>query len=77
MKYRYVRCGKITDFNELFDLSARKQPVIWVAGLVSHEFVRPAAFFLQWSLAKLKCTQLYKAKKVENETKSVRKQQSR
>lgn len=77
MKYRYVRCGKITDFNELFDLSARKQPVIWVAGLVPHEFVRPAAFFLQWSLAKLKCTQLYKAKKVENETKSVRKQQSR
>lgn len=77
MKYRYVRCGKITDFNELFDLSARKQPVIWVAGLVPHEFVRPAAFFLQWSLAKLKCTLLYKAKKVENETKSVRKQQSR
>ena len=77
MKYRYVRCAKITDFNELFDLSARKQPVIWVVGLVPHEFVRPAAFFLQWSLAKLKCTQLYKAKKVENETKSVRKQQSR
>ena len=77
MKYRYVRCGKITDFNELFDLSARKQPVIWVVGLVPYEFVRPAAFFLQWSLAKLKCTQLYKAKKVENETKSVRKQQSR
>ena len=77
MKYRYVRCGKITDFNELFDLSARKQPVIWVTGLVHHEFVRPAAFFLQWSLAKLKCTQLYKAKKVENETKSVRNQQSR
>lgn len=77
MKYRYVRCGKITDFNELFDLSARKQPVIWVTGLVPHEFVRPAAFFLQWSLAKLKCTQLYKAKKVENETKSIRKQQSR
>lgn len=39
MKYRYVRCGKITDFNELFDLSARKQPVIWVTGLVHHEFV--------------------------------------
>lgn len=77
MKYRYVRCGKITDFDELFDLSARKQPVIWVAGLVPHEFVRPAAFFLQWSLAKLKCTQLYKAKKVENETENIRKQQSR
>lgn len=73
MKYRYVKCGKITDFNELFDLSERKQPVIWIAGIVPHEFVRPAAFFLQWPLAKLKYTQLYKAKKVENETESIRK----
>ena len=72
-KSKYVRNGRITDFNELFDLSERKQPVIWIAGLVSHEFVRPAAFFLQWPLAKLKYTQLYKAKKVENETESIRK----
>ena len=40
----------------------------------ANEVVRPAAFFLQWPLAKLKCTQLYKVKKVENETKSIRKQ---
>ena len=72
-KSKYVRNGRITDFNELFDLSERKQPVIWIAGLVTHEFVRPAAFFLQWPLAKLKYTQLYKAKKVENETESIRK----
>lgn len=73
-KFEYVRDGRITDFNELFELAAAKKPVIWVAGYrVKKDFVRPAAFFLQWSLAKLKITQLYRAKKVEYGTESVRK----
>lgn len=73
-KFEYVRDGRITDFNELFELAAAKKPVIWVAGFREvTDFVRPAAFFLQWSLAKLKNTQLYRAKKVEYGTESVRK----
>jgi len=73
-KCEYVRDGRITDFNELFELAAEKKPVIWIAGFrVNRDFVRPAAFFLQWSLAKLKNTQLYRAKKVEYGTESVRK----
>lgn len=73
-KFEYVRDGRITDFNELFELAAKKKPVIWVTGYrVNRDFVRPAAFFLQWSLAMLKNTRLYRAKKVEDGTESVRK----
>lgn len=73
-KYEYVRDGRITDFNELFELAAAKKPVIWVAGFRERrDFVRPAAFFLQWPLAKLKNIELFKAKKVENETDCIRK----
>ena len=73
-KRRYVRAGRITDFNDLFVLADAREPVIWVAGFIKKvDFIRPAAFFLQWSLAKLKNTELYKAKKVEYETKSIRK----
>lgn len=72
-KYQYVRDGKITDFNDLFELAKEKKPVIWVAGFREvRDFVRPAAFFLQWSLAKLKNTQLYRAKKVEYGTDCIR-----
>lgn len=73
-KYEYIRDGRITDFNELFELAEAKKPVIWVAGFrVRKDFVRPAAFFLQWSLAKLRNTQLYRTKKVEHGTESIRK----
>lgn len=65
-KFKYVRNGRITDFNELFELAEAKKSVIWVTGFrKATDFVRPAAFFLQWSLAKLKNTRLYRAKKVE------------
>lgn len=65
-KYEYVRDGRITDFNDLFELAKEKKPVIWVAGFrVNKDIVRPATFFLQWPLAKLGNTPLYRAKKVE------------
>lgn len=73
-KNEYVRYGRITDFNDLFELAENKKPVIWVAGFrVKKDFVRPAAFFLQWPLAKLRNTQLYRTKKVEHGTDSIRK----
>lgn len=74
IRFEYVRDGRITDFNDLFELSDAKKPVIWVAGFrEKKDFVRPAAFFLQWSLAKLKNTQLYKTKKIEHGTDCIRK----
>lgn len=73
-KCEYVRDGRITDFNDLFELAGAKKSVIWVTGFrVRKDFVRPAAFFLQWSLAMLKNTELYKAKKIEHGTESIRK----
>ena len=72
-RYEYIRDGKITDFNDLFELADAKKSVIWVAGFRARkDFVRPAAFFLQWSLAMLKNTELYKAKKIEHGTESIR-----
>lgn len=72
-KNEYVRDGQITDFNDLFELAEEKKPVIWVAGFrVKKDFVRPAAFFLQWPLAKLRNTQLYIAKKIEHGTESLK-----
>ena len=72
-KNEYVRDGQITDFNDLFELAEDKKPVIWVAGFRGKkDFVRPAAFFLQWSLAKLRNTQLYRAKKIEHGTESLK-----
>ena len=72
-KNEYVRDGQITYFNDLFELAEEKKPVIWVTGFrVKKDFVRPAAFFLQWPLAKLRNTQLYRAKKIEHGTESLK-----
>ena len=61
--YRYERNGRITDFNDLFELANNRETVIW-SRWGPREDVRPAAFFLNWSLAQLKNAQLYKVKKI-------------
>lgn len=60
----YVTDGVVESFEELLELAEERKSVAYCVGIRRHWFIRPAAFIVNWPLAKIKGFTFYKTKKV-------------